>query len=85
MQFSASADLAYLSQPDISRVNTPTNNVGDYFNGTFQTDLSYRVTKRSRPPPASRSIPRFSAPRSRSGNYFETILGLEARYSMGRA
>ncbi len=81
MQFSASANLAYLSQPDIRRINTPTRNVGDFFNGTGKFDLSYRWTRRfTTVSSISLNTLRYTEPLQQTGNFYDTTFGTEARY-----
>lgn len=81
LQFSASANLAYLSQPDVRRLNTPTRNVGDYFNGTSKFDLAYRWSSRfTTVSSLSLNALHYTEPAQQTGDYFETLFGTEARY-----
>lgn len=81
MQFTASANTSTQTQPDLTQVNTSTNQAGEYFTGGGRLELSYRFT------------PRFSAVgnvnyntiiyREKTVNgqdYNETGVGLELRY-----
>jgi hypothetical protein len=82
LQVTASVSASYLSQPDLSAINTPTNTGnGNYLVTTSKFDLSYRW------------MPRFSTVTSLSynrldyeeatrqfGNYANTTLGMELRY-----
>ncbi len=81
MQFSASANLAYLSQPDVRRINTPTRNVGEYFSTTSKFDLSYRWSPRfTTVSSISANALNYSEPAQQVSNYLETLFGTEARY-----
>jgi opacity protein-like surface antigen len=81
MQFSASANLAYLSQPDVRRINTPSRNVGEYFNATSKFDLSYRWGPRfTTVSSLSLNALSYTEPVQQPGNYIETLFGTEARY-----
>ncbi len=85
LQFSSSANIAYLSQPDISRVNAPTTNVGDYLSGSFKMDLIYRWTRRFATVTSfSGNTTLYSGVGQESGNYFEALLGTEGRYGWTR-
>lgn len=82
MQFSASASLAYLSQPDVRLINGPTRNVGDYFSATSKFDLSYRWTKRFTTVTSfSLNSLLYTETAQQIGNYYEGVLGTEARYA----
>ncbi|RYD84900.1 MAG: autotransporter outer membrane beta-barrel domain-containing protein [Verrucomicrobiaceae bacterium] len=81
MQFSASASLSYLSQPDVRLVNGPSRNVGDYFSATSKFDLSYRWTKRFTTVTSfSLNSLLYSQAAQQFGDYYEGVLGTEARY-----
>ena len=83
LQFSATANLAYLSQPDLTRVNAPTANSGDYFNANSKFDLSYRWSPRfSTVTTLSINSQLFTQQSATTGNFYEAILGTEARYLM---
>jgi hypothetical protein len=81
LSFSASANIAYLSQPDPGRVNSPLTQVGDYFVGGVKTDLSYRWTKRfSTVTSLSANATMYSTPIQQLGDFNEVLIGNEARY-----
>lgn len=82
LQFTASASLSYLSQPNPQLVNSPTNaNTGDFFNGSFKTDLTYRWTKRfSTVTSFTENATLFAQTSQLANNFYESILGTEARY-----
>lgn len=85
LQFSASASLAYLSQPDVRLINGPSRNVGDYFVATSKFDLSYRWTRRiSTITSFSFNSLLYSEPMQQIGDYYEGILGTEGRYAWSR-
>jgi len=85
MQFTAQLNAAYLSQPDISRINTPQNQLGSsYLNANFKMDLSYRWA------PRLTSLVSFSdnylgytEKAQQTGNYNDTLFGTELRYLWG--
>src|SRR5690606_26548155 len=81
MQFSAGANLAYLSQPDVRRINAPTRNVGDYITGNSKFDLSYRWSPRfTTVSSLSINALQYSEPAQQVSDFFETLFGTEARY-----
>jgi hypothetical protein len=82
LQFSASANMSYLSQPNPQLVNSPINgNTGDYFSGSFKADLSYRWTKRfSTVTSITENATLFADNSQASNSFYETIVGTEARY-----
>ena len=73
---------AYLSQPDLSRVNTPDRPTqGDLLNTLARVDLSYRFTPRiSTVATASYAGNRYTETVEEVGNYDQWTLGIEARY-----
>ena len=46
LQFTASLNSVYLTQPDFTRANTPQADTGDYVSTLSRATLSYRVTPR---------------------------------------
>ena len=82
MQFTASVNASYQSQPDYTQINTPTNSTsGEYLNVTSKFDLSYRWTPRFSTVTSlgyNRLI--FVEKASQSGDYAQTTLGTELRY-----
>jgi hypothetical protein len=85
MQFTTSGTASYLSQPDLSIVNGPTRNVGDYFSAYLRSNLSYQWTRRfSTVGSFSLNTVLYSVEAQKPGNYFEGILGAEARYAWNR-
>ena len=82
MQFTASVNASYQSQPDYTQINTPTNATsGEYLNVTSKFDLSYRWTPRFSTVTSlgyNRLI--FVEKASQSGDYAETTFGTELRY-----
>jgi hypothetical protein len=82
LQTTAQFNVAYLSQPDLSRINTPEQpTVGDIINTLGRLDLSYRFTPRiSTTVSTSYSGLRYTEKAEELGNYDQWTLGLEARY-----
>ncbi len=82
MQFTASINASYQSQPDYTQINTPTNNnQGEYLNLTTKFDLSYRWTPRfSTVTSLGYNRLLFVEQASQSGDYAETTVGTELRY-----
>lgn len=81
LQFTASVNSAYLSQPDFTRANTPQRNTGDLVSTISRTTLSYRVTPRfSMSVSGSLNSNYFFEELEQIGNYQELIFGTEARY-----
>lgn len=82
LQFTASVNSAYLSQPDLFRVNTPDQpTIGDLVNTVSRSTLSYRVTPRfSLSASASYNSNYFFEEAEQTGNFSEIIVGTEARY-----
>ena len=94
LQASVSTNLAYLSQPDISRVNTPDRlGAGDIVNALARLNLQYRLTPRLTgtlsvgqnaliyvdKTAAATALPSVNT-NSRNGDNFETTISAEARY-----
>lgn len=46
LQFTASGNVSYLAQPDLTQINTSTQQVGAVLNVGSKLDLSYRITPR---------------------------------------
>lgn len=82
MQFTAQINAAYLSQPDLARINTPQEQGGGaYINSNAKLDLSYRWTPRlTSVASVSSNALLFQETAEESGNYSETIFGTELRY-----
>jgi Putative beta-barrel porin 2 len=82
LQTTAQFNTAYLSQPDLSRINTPERpTVGDIINTLGRVDVSYRLTPRiSTTFSTSYSGNRYTEKTEEVNNYDQWTLGLEARY-----
>ena len=82
LQFSANFDAAYLTQPDVSRINTPdTQGGGAYLNTNAKFDLSYRVTPRLTVDTSLSYASLLYQEKAQEGaNFTDTTLGLELRY-----
>ncbi|MGB8170842.1 MAG: hypothetical protein WCF18_25275 [Chthoniobacteraceae bacterium] len=82
LQLTGSLNVSYLSQPDLSQINTPTNTGnGNYLVLSSKFDLSYRWAPRFSTV-ASLSYNRlmFEEELRQFGDYSNTTLGLEMRY-----
>lgn len=82
LQVTASADVSYLSQPDLAQINTPRDTgVGNYWVTNTKVDLSYRWTPRFTTV-LSGSYNRldYQEGTQQAGNYWQTTFGLELRY-----
>lgn len=82
VETSSQINVAYISQPDLSRANTPEQpTVGDVINTLARTNLTYRFTPRvSSTVTASYSGLRYTEKTEQTGNYDIWTFGLEARY-----
>ncbi len=82
LQFTASVDASYLSQPDLTQINTPTGlGAGNYLVVTAKSDLSYRWTPRfTSVVSLSYNQLTFDEPVRQTGDYRGLILGGELRY-----
>jgi hypothetical protein len=82
LQVSALFNSAYLSQPDLSRINTPDRPTrGDIINTLARADLSYRFTPRiSTTVSTAYAGNRYMEKTEEIGNYDQWTMGLEARY-----
>jgi hypothetical protein len=82
LQLTAQANIAYLSQPDLSRPNTPQSQLsGDLINPVARLDLTYRVSPRiSLTGTANFSGNFYTQKTDQSGDYTEYTFGLEAKY-----
>jgi opacity protein-like surface antigen len=82
LQFDANIGASYLTQPDLTQVNTPTRqSSGAYLNLTSKFDLSYRFNPRlSAVGSVSYNTLRYAETTAQAGNYGETIFGIEGRY-----
>lgn len=82
LQWNSSVDAVYSSQPDLSRINTPTTvTSGSYLDLVARTGLEYRWTPRIA---TSASITyhtlTFSDTSEQSGDYNDVTLSVEGRY-----
>jgi len=82
LQMTAQANVAYISQPDLSRPNTPQQEiVGDLINSLARLDATYRITPRlSLAGTANYSSNRYTDSTEQSGDFDEYTFGIEARY-----
>lgn len=81
LQFSATANVAYLSQPDLRVVSGPTRNVGDYITGNVKADLTYRWSKRiSTVTSLTENTLFYQNAVQKANDSYETIFGTEGRY-----
>jgi hypothetical protein len=82
LQVSASVDASYLSQPDLSLINTPTNTgSGNYLVFSGKGDISYRWTPRfSTVGTLSYNQLSYEDKLRRGGDYQNAVVGLELRY-----
>lgn len=82
MQVTAQVDAAYLSQPDLNRINTPERlGVGAYINANARLDLSYRWSPRfTSLLSLTDNALAFQEKAEQTGDYNETIFGTELRY-----
>lgn len=82
MQLTASVNASYLSQPDLTEINTPTNTGnGNYLLISSKFDLSYRWRPRfSTVASLSYNQLSFEEKQRQSGDYTNTTLGGELRY-----
>ncbi len=85
MQFTAQLNGAYLTQPDLSRINTPQQQTGGaYINTNAKIDLSYRWSPRfTTVVSLSDNTLLFQEKTQQSGDYNEIALGTEFRYLYG--
>jgi opacity protein-like surface antigen len=81
-QITANINAAYLTQPNLSLVNTPTNNnVGPYLNLNARGDLSYRLMPRfSTVLSVSYGTTYYTASSQQANTFGETTFGTELRY-----
>ena len=82
LQTTTHINAAYISQPDLTRVNTPQNQIsGDLLNFVARADLAYRVTPRvSLTLSGNYSGNRYTEKSEQTGDYDEYTFGLEARF-----
>ena len=82
LQVTAQANFAYISQPDLSRPNTPQREIqGDLLNGLARLDLAYRITPRlSLSASLNYDGNRYTESAEQSSDFDEYTLGIEARY-----
>ncbi|MEQ1860804.1 MAG: outer membrane beta-barrel protein, partial [Chthoniobacteraceae bacterium] len=81
-QMTAQLNAAYISQPDLSRPNTPERQIqGDLINGLARLDLSYRFNPRlSTTFTTNFSANRYTEMTEQTGDFDEVTFGLEGRY-----
>jgi hypothetical protein len=81
-QFNAAVDLAYLSQPDFSRVNAPTRGgTGNYLNGSSRFDLSYQWSARFSTVTSYSASTTFYEKATQAGsNYIENTFGNQVKF-----
>lgn len=82
LQLTAQVNIAYLSQPDLSRANTPERQIrGDIINSLGRFDLTYRLTPRtSTTTSVSYFGNRYTEKVEQISNYDQWTLGLQANY-----
>ncbi len=81
LQFSTQLNAAYLSQPDVGRINTPQSLGSDYVTGNWRTDLSYRWTPRVTSVLSFTDNFLFAIEKTaETSNYNDTVFGAEFRY-----
>ncbi len=82
LQISATANSAYLTQPDLTRINTPDRpGTGDSLSSLARLNLSYRWTPRlTSTVSVSANASNFVESASQTGDSFETGVGTELRY-----
>lgn len=81
LQFTANVAAILQTQPDLSLINTSTQQGGTYLNITSRANLSYRFSPRfSASGSLSFNALRYQETVQQFGDYNETILGTELRY-----
>lgn len=82
LQFTAQLNAAYLTQPDLSRINTPQDQSGGaYINSNAKLDLSYRWSPRfSTVTSLSDNALLYQDKLQQAGDYNEIVVGNEFRY-----
>lgn len=82
LQVTAQANIAYISQPDLSRPNTPQQEIqGDLINSLVRLDAAYRITPRfSITGTANYDSNRYTETTEQSGDFDSYTFGIEARY-----
>jgi len=82
LQFTATVDASYQSQPDFSQPNVPTrNNVGSYLTANMKADISYRLTPRfSTVTSVTYNTLLYQEETQNADNYATTTFGTELRY-----
>ncbi len=82
LQVTAQANTAYISQPDLSRPNTPqVQTQGDLINALGRLDVEYRITPRlSLSLTSNYSGYRYTEVTEQTGDFDEYTFGIEARY-----
>ncbi len=81
LQFTANVVAAYQTQPNLSLINTSTQQGGSYLNVTSSMNLNYRFTPRfSGSATLNYNILRYQEELQQSSDYNETVLGTELRY-----
>ncbi|MDB6172844.1 MAG: hypothetical protein JWL59_2155 [Chthoniobacteraceae bacterium] len=82
LQFTSQFNGAYLSQPDLSRINTPQDQSGsNYLTTNAKSDLTYRWNRRVTSVfSISDNALIYADKAQEAGNYNETVFGTELRY-----
>lgn len=82
LQVTAQVNSAYISQPDLSRPNTPERQTqGDVINSLARLDIAYRATPRlTLSLTGNYSGNRYTEKTEQTGDFDEFTTGLEARY-----
>ncbi len=84
LQFTANVSAIYQTQPDLTLVNSSTQQAGSYLNATARMQLSYRFTPRlSASASLTYGLLRYQEDAQQLGDYGETTLGTEVRYLYG--
>jgi hypothetical protein len=85
LQFTTQFNGAYLSQPDLSRINTPQAQSGsDYFTANAKSDLTYRWNRRITSVfSLSDNALIYQDKALEASDYNETVFGTELRYLWG--
>jgi hypothetical protein len=83
-QLSGAFTGGYYTQPNLNLVNAPNvGNTGDYFNGTWRSDLSYQWTARiSTDTTFNLGTLQYMKSSATPGNYIENTWGQSVRYSL---
>ena len=82
LQFTGQLNSSYITQPDLSRANTPDRPTrGPFISTLSRADLSYRFTPRfSLTGSLTYNTLSYTEKLEETGNYGESVVGVEARY-----